>query len=198
MTEKEKLQAGLLYDANYNPELQAERDAAAELCYTFNTLRPAQRSEKDALLQKLLGKKGKNCTILPPFHCDYGSNIFCGDNFFANYGLVILDPAPVTFGDNVFIAPQCGFYGAGHPIDAERRNQGLEYAWPITVGSDVWFGGGVRVMPGVTIGSDVVIGSGSVVTRDIPSHCVAAGNPCRVLRPITEQDRQNPWIYKSR
>ena len=96
----------------------------------------------------------------------------------------------MTFGDNVFIAPNCGFYTAGHPIDAERRNQGLEYARPIKVGDDVWFGGGVQVMPGVTIGSNTVIGSGSVVTKDIPSGVVAAGNPCRVIRPITEEDKK--------
>ena len=113
-----------------------------------------------------------------------------GANFYANHGLVILDGGGVTFGDNVFIGPSCGFHTAGHPIDAPRRNAGLEYARPITVGSDVWFGAGVQVTPGVTIGSNVVIGAGSVVTRDIPSDCVAAGSPCRPLRPIPESSRK--------
>lgn len=112
-----------------------------------------------------------------------------GDNFFANHGLVLLDAAPITFGNNVFLGPDCGFYTSGHPVDFERRNTGLEYAWPITVGDNVWMGGGVRVMPGVTIGSNVVIGSGSVVTKDIPSGVVAVGNPCKPVRPITDADK---------
>ena len=179
----------MLYDANYDSELQQERIACKELCYDYNALRPSQRAEQTALLQKLLGKTKGAFTVIAPFWCDYGYTIELGENFFANHGCVILDCARVTFGDNVFVAPGCGFYTAGHPIDAERRNAGLEYAWPITVGDNVWFGGGVQVLPGVTIGSDVVIASGSVVNRDIPSHVVAAGNPCRVIRPITEADR---------
>lgn len=106
---------------------------------------------------------------------------------------MILDCAKVTFGDNVFVAPNCGFYIAGHPIDFERRNQGLEYAYPITVGNDVWIGAGVQVMPGVTIGNDVVIGGGSIVVKDIPDHSVAVGNPCKVIRAITEADRKTGW-----
>ena len=141
-------------------------------------------------MRKILGNTGASFCILAPFWCDYGYNIEIGENFFANHNCIILDCAKVTFGDNVFIAPNCGFYTAGHPIDAERRNQGLEYARPIKVGDDVWFGGGVQVMPGVTIGSNTVIGSGSVVTKDIPSGVVAAGNPCRVIRPITEEDKK--------
>ena len=120
-------------------------------------------------------------------------NIELGENFYANYNLVILDGAKVTFGDNVFVAPNCGFYTAGHPLDYERRNAGLEYAYPITVGDNVWIGGGVQVMPGVTIGSNVVIGGGSVVTKDIPDNCVAVGNPCKVIRPITEADKTRSY-----
>ena len=127
--------------------------------------------------------------------CDFGYNIEVGENFYANHGCVILDCAKVTFGDNVFIAPNCGFYTAGHPIDSKRRNAGLEYAHPITVGNNVWFGGGVQVMPGVTIGNNVVIGSGSVVTKDIPDNVVAAGNPCKVLRAITEEDLKREYHY---
>lgn len=116
-----------------------------------------------------------------------------GENFYANHGLVILDAGRVTFGDNVFIAPCCGFHTSGHPIDFDRRNKGLEYAYPIKVGSNVWFGAGVQVMPGVTIGDNVVIGGGSVVVKDIPSNSVAVGNPCKVIRSITDEDKKKCW-----
>ena len=128
--------------------------------------------------------------INAPFWCDFGYNIQVGENFYANHGCVILDGGKVTFGDNVFIAPDCGFHTAGHPLDAEQRNLGLEYAWPITVGDNVWIGANVTVLPGVTIGSNTVIAAGSVVNRDIPAGVVAAGNPCRVLRAITDADRE--------
>ena len=136
---------------------------------------------------------GANCCITAPFWCDYGYNIELGENFYSNHNLVILDCGKVTFGDNVFVAPDCGFHTAGHPIDYERRNQGLEYAYPITVGDNVWIGAGVQVMPGVNIGSNVVIGGGSVVVKDTPSNSVAVGNPCKVIRPITEDDKKTYW-----
>lgn len=188
MTEKEKMLAGELYDAN-DPELQRDRLACKDLCHAYNSLRPSDLAGQQALTTRLLGRTGEGCYLTAPFWCDYGYNISAGKNFYTNHNCVILDCAQVTFGDNVFIAPDCGFYTATHPIDAETRNTMLEYALPITVGDDVWFGGGVRVMPGVTIGSNVVIGAGSVVTKDIPAGVIAAGNPCRVLRPITDADR---------
>lgn len=189
MTEKEKMQQQMLYDANYDPELIRERRVCKDLCHEYNQLRPSQTAEQETLMRKLLGKTKESFCIVAPFWCDCGYNIEIGENFFVNHNGVILDCAKVTFGDNVFVAPNCGFYTAGHPIDWERRNAGLEYAYPITVGDNVWFGGGVQVLPGVTIGSNVVIASGSVVNRDIPDNVVAAGNPCRVIRPITEADR---------
>ena len=193
MTEKEKMQQQMLYDANYDTELIRERQVAKDLCYQFNQLRPSDETNQQQILSQLLGKKSDNCCILAPFWCDYGYNIEVGKNFFANHNTVILDGAKVTFGDNMFIAPNCGFYTAGHPIDADRRNQGLEYAYPITVGDNVWIGAGVQVMPGVKIGSNVVIGGGSVVVKDIPDNVVAVGNPCRPIRPISEADKHKSW-----
>lgn len=187
-TEKEKAREGILYDANNDAELLAERLAAADMTYELNRLRPSQVAEREAVIRRLLGRTGKNVSIVSPFFCDYGYNIETGENFFMNMNCVILDGAKVTFGDNVFVAPGCGFYTAGHPLDAERRNAGLEYALPIRIGNNVWIGAQVCVLPGVTIGDNSVIGAGSVVTKDIPSGVLAAGNPCRVIRPITEAD----------
>ncbi len=175
---------------------QEEATRRESFCFAYNNTKPSELEEKKELLRGLFGRVDGDFTIQAPFWCDYGYNIELGDHFYANHNLVILDCAKVVFGDNVFIAPGCGFHTAGHPIDAPRRNQGLEYAWPIHVGNDVWIGAGVQVCPGVTIGSDVVIGAGSVVVRDIPDHVVAAGNPCRVLHPIAEADRQRTYRMK--
>ena len=189
MTEKEKMLAGMLHDANNDKELIEERVRAKDMCYEYNNLKPSDVKNQEKLLRKLLGKTKDNFCIIAPFWCDYGYNIEIGENFFANHNCIILDGGKITFGNNVFIAPDCGFYTASHPIDYERRNQGLEYAYPITIGDNVWIGGGVKVMPGVTIGDNVVIGAGSVVTKDIPENVVAAGNPCRVIRQITDEDK---------
>lgn len=188
MTEKEKMLKGLLYNA-IGEELQADRLRAKDLCFRFNALLPSDEAARQAVLKRLLGKTADDPCIMSPFWCDYGYNIEIGEHFFSNHNLVILDCAKVTFGDHVFVAPHCGFHTAGHPVDFERRNQGLEYAYPITVGDNVWIGAGVQVMPGVNIGSNVVIGGGSIVTRNIPDNVVAVGNPCRVLRPISDEDR---------
>lgn len=187
-TEKDKMLAGKIYDANYDQELVAARVDAKELCYDFNHARPSEEAKRQGIIRQLLGKTGNQFEITGPFYCDYGFNIEIGENFYSNHNLVILDGAKVTFGDNVFVAPDCGFYTAGHPLDADRRNKGLEYAKPITVGNNVWFGGGVKVMPGVTIGDGAVIGGGSVVTKDIPANMIAVGNPCKPIREITEAD----------
>ena len=133
--------------------------------------------------------------VTAPFYCDYGFNISVGDHFYTNYNVTILDGAKVTFGDNVFIAPNCVFSTAGHALDAEQRNRGLEVAFPITVGDNVWIGTQVSVLPGVTIGSNTIIGAGSVVNRDIPDGVVAAGNPCRVIRKITEEDKNKYPVW---
>lgn len=193
MTEKEKMLAQKIYNANFDRELLEERRNCKELCYDFNQLRPSEIEKQTKLMKKILGKtKGEFC-IMAPFWCDYGYNIEIGENFFANHNCVILDGGKIKFGDNVFIAPNCGFHTAGHPVDFERRNQGLEYAYPITIGNDVWIGAGVHVMPGVTIGSNVVIGGGSIVTKDVPDNVVAVGNPCRVIRYITNEDKKRSF-----
>lgn len=184
MTEKTKMMMGEIYDANYDKELIAERTKAKDLCYAYNQLLPSKIEERSRLMREILGKTKGNFLIEQPFMCDYGYNIEVGENFYANHNLIILDGNKVKFGDNVFIAPNCAFYTAGHPLDVERRNKGLEYAKPITVGNNVWFGGNVCVLPGVTIGDNVVIGAGSVVNRDIPSNVVAAGNPCKVIKTL--------------
>lgn len=185
-TEKEKMLCGEIYDGNYDTELLNERQECKTKCFAYNNLSPMQKDHKIELLTKLLGKCTQNIIIEPHFWCDYGYNIEVGDNFYANHNLVILDGAKVKFGDNVFIAPNCSFFTPGHPLDVERRNKGLEYAYPITVGNNVWIGGNVTILPGVTIGDNTVIGAGSVVTKDIPENVVAVGNPCRVIKQITK------------
>lgn len=184
MTEKEKMLKGMIYDANYDPQLIEERLDCKELCRDYNDLRPRQIAERTAILHRLLGGVKGDILIEQPFYCDYGYNIKVGKNFYANHNLVILDGAPVTFGDNIFIAPDCGFYTAGHPLEASERNKGLEYARPIKVGDNVWFGAGVSVLPGVTIGDNCVIGAGAVVTKSFPENCLIAGNPAKVIRRI--------------
>lgn len=196
MNEWEKAQAGYLYDANYDRELMEKREKCADLCYEFNMCKPSDAARQQELLKEIIGSIKGSITVTAPFYCDYGSNITVGDNFYTNHNVTILDGAPVTFGNNVFIAPDCVFSTAGHPIDVEQRNQGLEIAWPITVGDNVWIGANVTVIPGVTIGSNTVIGAGSVVTRDIPDGVVAAGNPCRVIRKVTEEDKKKYPIYQ--
>jgi len=195
MTEWDKAQGGFLYDANYDQELFQARARCADLCYELNHCRPSDRARQEAILRELLGRTGERFTVTPPFHCDYGVNISLGEDFYVNYNCVILDGGRVTFGDHVFIGPNCVFSTAGHPLDAEQRNAGLEIALPIRVGDNVWLGAGVTVLPGVTIGDNCVIGAGSVVTRDIPGGVVAAGSPCRVIRELTEADRQRYPVW---
>lgn len=184
MNEKEKMLKGLLYDANYDKALIEERKQCKILCAKYNNSPYEDIESRYTLLSRILGKIKENFIIEPSFWCDYGYNIELGENFYSNHNLVILDPAKVTFGDNVFIGPNCGFYTAGHPLNIEERNKGLEYAKPITVGNNVWFGGNVAVMPGVTIGDNCTIAAGSIVTKDIPDNSLAAGVPCKVIRKI--------------
>lgn len=189
MTELEKCRQGMMYDTTF-PGREEAHLVCADLCWEYNRTRPSDMERREMLIRKLFGKVGADPYVEPNIFCGFGFNIEVGDHFFANNNCIFVDPGKITFGDHVFIGPCCGFYTAHHAIDKELRNQLYEYALPITVGSDVWFGGHCCVVPGVTIGSDVVIGAGSVVVHDIPDHVVAAGNPCRVIRPITEADRE--------
>ena len=196
MTEQEKMEKGLLYDAAA-PELLVKLQTTRDKIFELNhRLLPSQIEERERLLREILGTTPERFTIVSPFLCDYGHNIHLGQNFFANYNCVMLDEAPITFGDNVLIAPNVGLYTAGHPTDVERRNEWLEYAWPITIGNNVWICGGVTIAPGVTIGDNTIIAAGSVVTTDIPSNVIAGGNPCRVIRPVTEADRQRSYDWE--
>ena len=184
MGEKEKMLAGELYDANYDEELLKDRYKAKDICQQFNNLKPSDIAGKEKIIKSLFAKTGKQIIVEQNFWCDYGYNISVGENFYMNHNCVILDGAKVEFGNDVFIAPNCGFYSAGHPLDFEKRNKGLEYAKPIKIGNNVWIGGNVIVLPGVTIGDNVVIGAGSVVTRDVPSNVVAVGNPCKAIKNL--------------
>lgn len=187
MSEKEKCLKGLLYDGNYAQDLKLERIKAKSLCQKYNNIFYENFDERNEIIKNLLAKTGDNFLIEASFYCDYGYNIEIGENFYSNHNLVILDPAKVTMGDNVFIGPNCGFYTAQHPLDIETRNKGLEYAYPIKVGNNVWIGGNVVVLPGVTIGDNCTIGAGSVVVKDIPANSVAVGNPCKVIKVLKNE-----------
>lgn len=188
MNQKERMLAGLPYKA-WLDGLGEERAACKQKIYDFNHLSPKFSESIPEMLKKILGKTGENIWIEAPFHCDYGWNIEVGENFFANYNLTILDVGKVTIGKNVQIAPNVSIYTAGHPIHPDTRNTGYEYGIPITIGDNVWIGGNVVILPGVTIGNNVVIGAGSVVTKDIADNNIVIGNPCKVVREITEEDR---------
>ncbi|WP_346238100.1 sugar O-acetyltransferase [Niabella insulamsoli] len=187
--EKEKMLTGKPYQAS-DELIFTERQRARDLTFQINSLHPRNIDQRNQLFRALLGHAGNHFHIESPFYCDYGYNISVGENFYANYHCTILDCAPVTIGDNVFFGPNISLYAAGHPIHHDPRNAAFEYAFPITIGHSVWMGGGCIVNPGITIGDNCVIGAGSVVTRDIPSNVIAVGNPCRVLRPVTDEDRQ--------
>lgn len=188
MTEQEKMLSGLPYDA-FDEVLVQGRKRAQQLMHMYNHLSPEQTEERDKIIRKLLGKYKNNIIIEQSFHCDYGSNIEIGDNFYSNFNLTILDCAKVTIGDNCMFGPNASIFTAGHPVHHELRNTYVEYALPITIGNNCWIGGGTVINPGVTIGSNVVIGSGSVVTKDIPDNVIAAGSPAKVIRYITEEDK---------
>lgn len=187
MTEQERMVTGRLYYPG-DEVLSKARDRAKRLTWRYNQLDPTDWEGRTALLRELLGHLGEDSWIEPSFRCDYGVNITVGDGVFVNYDCIFLDVAPITIGSRVLIAPRVCLYTAGHPTDAQVRSTGLEFGLPITIGDDAWIGGSAVILPGVTIGAGSIIAAGSVVTKDIPAGVIAAGNPCRVLREITDED----------
>ncbi len=185
---RERMEAGLWHDANIDPELPLERLRAQDLCLELNTTRPSDAERVAELRAQIFPNVAESADVLIPVQVDYGRNVYIGEGSFINHGAYFMDGAPITLGANCFIGPSCGFYTASHPKLARDRNRGYEIARPITIGDNVWFGGNVVVLPGVSIGDGAIIGAGSVVTRDIPPLCIAVGNPCRVIREITEDD----------
>ncbi len=194
MNQKERMLNGLPYKA-WLDGLSEERMEAKLKIYEYNMCRPDKKEEMKTLIKSILGKTGQEIHIEQPFHCDYGTNIEVGENFYSNYNCIMLDVGKITIGKNVMFAPNVSIYTAGHPIHPDSRNSGYEYGIPVTIGDNVWVGGSVVINPGVNIGNNVVIGSGSVVTKDIPDNVIAVGNPCRVIREITEEDRK--YYYKN-
>ncbi len=174
---------GREYDASH-PALLQRLLVTRELLWEYNSLRPSDSGRMQQIIHALLGAHGSRFQFNQPFRCDYGTNIFIGENFFANFNLTILDEAEVRIGSNAFIGPNVSIYTACHPLEADRRNQLIEWAAPVTIGDSVWIGGSTTILPGVTIGDRVVVGAGSVVTRDIPSDVVVAGNPARIIRHL--------------
>lgn len=182
-TEKEKMMAGEYYSA-MDKELSAERLAARQATHAYNATNPDQFAERASLLKSLLGTHHKTAFIEPPFRCDYGYNIHVGKAFYANFGCVMLDVNRIEIGDHVNFGPNVQLYTAAHPTDPKERKTFKEFGKPITIGNNVWIGGGAIIVPGVSIGENSVIGAGSVVTKSIPEKCIAAGNPCRVIREL--------------
>lgn len=185
-TEKDKMLAGELYDA-LNPELVKARERARDLCHDLNVTREREQAVRRRILADLLGSGGDSVWMQPPFYCDYGSNIYLGERVYFNFNCVILDVCEVNIGDFTFFGPAVQIYTGTHPFNAELRRT-REFGKPVSIGSDVWVGGGAIILPGVTIGSRTVIGAGSVVTKNIPEGVVAAGNPCRIIRHIKKSD----------
>ena len=183
-TEREKMLAGELYDP-LDAELVAARIRARELCQELNAAKESDEATRRRLVQDLFAKGGDSVWLQPPFYCDYGANIYLGERVFFNFNCIVLDVCEVRVGDFTLFGPAVQIYTATHPMNAELRRK-QEAAKPITIGSDVWVGGAAILCPGVSIGDRTVIGAGSVVTRSIPAGVFAAGNPCRVLREITE------------
>lgn len=178
-----KMLGGEIYDA-VHPEFHRRLMVTRERLWEFNNINPVKIDEWKAIFRSIVTDCGEPFHVNQPFRCDYGCNIHIGNNFFANFNLTILDEAPVTIGDNVFIGPNVSIYTACHPLEPEARNTGAEWAEPVTIGNSVWIGGSVTILPGVTIGDNCVIGAGSVVTRDVPANSVVAGNPAHIIKRI--------------
>lgn len=195
MTQKERMEAGLIYDP-FDKEIMDDQAERLELMYEFNTSRPGEIQKRAKLLQRMLGKMGEGCYIEPPFRANWaGKHLYLGRDVYVNFNLTIVDDADIFIGDKVMIGPNVTIATANHPIAPELRERALQYNKRVRIGNNVWIGAGVIIVPGITIGDNSVIGAGSVVTKDIPGNVVAVGNPCRVLREIGERERT--YFYKN-
>lgn len=189
MREKQRMLSGKLYIAK-DEELAKENKKGKIITRLFNNSLEEEQEYRKELLKDLFAETGENIYIEPPFRCDYGCNIYIGENFYANFDCIILDVCNVRIGDNVLFGPRVNIFAASHPIDASVRNSGLEYGKEVKIGNSVWVGGNTVINPGITIGDNVIIGSGSVVTKDVQSNVIVAGNPARVIRKITDKDKE--------
>lgn len=194
MTSKERRENGMLFIADDNDWIEMKK--ARRILQKLNSVDRSDFSSINHIVQELFGKADETTFLNPPFFCDYGSNIFVGKNCFINYNCTILDNGKVRLGDNCMLAPNVSIYTAGHALYPDSRNLGYEYGIDVTIGNNVWIGGNTVILPGISIGDNAVIGAGSVVTKDIPAWSFAAGNPCKVIRPITEKDKR--YYYKKR
>lgn len=190
MTDWEKMQQGLVYN-DFDDDLFQRRVEAKKLFRAYNKTNDDQVAERKQLMERLFKKVGENVWIEPDFRCEFGKNITIEDNVYINFGCVILDCAEVTIGANTLLGPNIGLYAANHSIDAEERIHGGCCGKPIHIGKNVWLGGDVKIVPGVSIGDNTIIGTGSIVTKSIPANVIAVGNPCKMLREITEADKTN-------
>ena len=190
----EILHSGKLYVPT-DESILAEQLLCLEKLYDFNNTRPLEQDKRQALLKEMFAEIGTNCYIEPPFFSNWGGrNVHFGDNIYCNFNTTLVDDTHIYVGDNTMFGPNVIVATAGHPINAELRSKGYQYNAPVRIGKNCWIGAGALIMPGVTIGDDVVIGAGSVVTKDIPSGVVAVGNPCKVLREVSERD--NVYYFK--
>lgn len=196
MTEYEKMHSGNIYNPG-DEELFKEQIKCLDRLYDFNATRPTELEKRAEMLKELLAEVGENCYIEPPFHSNWGGkHVHLGNNVYFNFNATLVDDTHIYIGDSTLIGPNVTLATAGHPILPELREKALQYNLPVHIGKNCWLGAGVIVLPGVTIGDNTVIGAGSVVTKDIPSNVVAVGNPCKVLREISEHDKE--YYYKDR
>ncbi len=199
MTVEEIIRSGSLYNCsieNADAEMARRRMECKELLHDFNTARPSEIEKRAKILGRVFADMGENCYVEPPLYANWGNHVHVGKNFYANFSLTLVDDADIYIGDNVMIAPNVTIATGTHPIDPDLREQVYQYNLPVHIGNRVWIGAGAILLPGVTIGDDSVIGAGSVVTKDIPAGVVAVGNPCRVMRKITKNDKE--YYYKDR
>ena len=188
MTTRERMQSGKLYFCT-DEEIAKEQLECLEILYDYNHTRPSESQKREQILKNLLAEIGENCYIEPPLHANWGKYTHFGNNVYANFNLTLVDDTDIFVGDNVMFGPNVIIATAGHPVDPPLREKVAQFNIPVRIGKNVWIGAGAIVLPGVTIGDHSVIGAGSVVTKDIPAGVIAAGSPCRVIRPITEQDK---------